>query len=269
MTVEPPPDAQDTRTRTGIKHESEPEDAADVTKRQRRVSELAQVKRTLAISRRETKAACRQIDSLRNDNSRLQLELLALARDEATARAFRYQDELTGLPNRRLLKDRLGQALARSARHDTQVVLLLLDLDDFKRINDSPGHAAGDHVLRMAAQRLSGGIRSADTACRYGGDEFVVMLPDVSSRTGTGPPPDEHPPRPQIGTRTVPSRIERPGGCSSMVEPQLPKPMTCVRLPSPAPHLNPGPAPAIPEPSLWRLHPPAARGQTTWIVPRA
>ena len=179
MTIEPPPDAQDTRTRTGIKHESEPEDAADVTKRQRRVLELAQVKRALAISRRETKAACRQIDSLRNDNSRLQLELLALARDEATARAFGYQDELTGLPNRRLLKDRLGQALARSARHDTQVVLLLLDLDDFKRINDSLGHAAGDHVLRMAAQRLSEGIRSADTACRYGGDEFVVMLPDV------------------------------------------------------------------------------------------
>jgi diguanylate cyclase (GGDEF)-like protein len=177
MTVEPPPDAQDSRT--GIKHESEPENAADFTKRQRCVSELAQVKRALAISRRETKAACREVESLRNDNSRLKLELVALARDEATARAFGYQDELTGLPNRRLLKDRLGQALARSARHDTQVVLLLIDLDDFKRINDSLGHAAGDHVLRMVAQRLSEGIRSADTACRYGGDEFVVMLPDV------------------------------------------------------------------------------------------
>ena len=131
MTVEPPPDAQDSRT--GIKHESEPENAADFTKRQRCVSELAQVKRALAISRRETKAACREVESLRNDNSRLKLELVARARDEATARAFGYQDELTGLPNRRLLKDRLGQALARSARHDTQVVLLLIDLDDFKK----------------------------------------------------------------------------------------------------------------------------------------
>lgn len=179
MTVEPPPDAQDTRTCTGIKHESGPENAADFTKQQRLVSELVQVKQALATSRRETKAACREIESLRDDNSRLKLELVALARDEATARAFGYQDELTGLPNRRLLKDRLGQALARSARHDTQVVLLLLDLDDFKRINDSLGHAAGDHVLRMVAQRLSESIRSADTACRYGGDEFVVMLPDV------------------------------------------------------------------------------------------
>ena len=179
MTVEFPPVTQDTRTRTGIKHEPEPENAADFPKRQRRVSELAQVKRALAISRRETKVACREIESLRNDNSRLKRELVALARDEATARSFGYQDELTSLPNRRLLKDRLGQALARSARHDTQVVLLLIDLDDFKRINDSLGHAAGDHVLRMVAQRLSGGIRSADTACRYGGDEFVVMLPDV------------------------------------------------------------------------------------------
>ena len=83
------------------------------------------------------------------------------------------------LPNRRLLKDRLIQALARSARLDTQVVLLLLDLDNFKRINDSLGHAAGDQVLQMVAERLSDGIRGADTACRYGGDEFVVMLPDV------------------------------------------------------------------------------------------
>ena len=179
MTVESPPDARDPRARTGNEHASEPENVAYFTKRQRVASELAQVKRALAVSRRETKAACREIESLRNDNSRLKLELVSLARSEATARAFGYQDDLTGLPNRRLLKDRLGQALARSSRHDTRVMLLLLDLDDFKRINDSLGHAAGDHVLRMVAQRLSEGIRSADTACRYGGDEFVVMLPDV------------------------------------------------------------------------------------------
>jgi diguanylate cyclase (GGDEF)-like protein len=179
MTVQLPPDAQDTFTDTGITHDSEPEIAADFTKRQRVVSELAQVKRALAVSRRETKVAYREVESLKKDNSRLKLDLAALAHEEATARAFGYQDELTGLPNRRLLKDRLGQALARSARHDTQVVLLLLDLDNFKRINDSLGHAAGDDVLRMVAERLSESIRDADTACRYGGDEFVVMLPDV------------------------------------------------------------------------------------------
>jgi diguanylate cyclase (GGDEF)-like protein len=60
------------------------------------------------------------------------------------------------------------------------VVLLLLDLDDFKSINDRLGHAVGDKVLRMVAERLAAGIRGADTACRYGGDEFVIMLPAVA-----------------------------------------------------------------------------------------
>ena len=185
MTDRPPPDVQGARTRAraGIKRKPEPVDALDLTRRRRIVSELEEVRRALVISRRETKAACRKLQALRNDNARLELELVALAREESATRALAYQDELTGLPNRRLLKDRLCQALARSARQDTQVALLLLDLDDFKGINDSLGHAAGDLVLRMVAERLSGGIRDADTACRYGGDEFVVMLPDIEDAT--------------------------------------------------------------------------------------
>ena len=89
-----------------------------------------------------------------------------------------YHDELTGLPNRRLLRDRLNQ-MAQGARQHKQVVLLLLDLDGLETINDQLGHAAGDKVLQAVAERLSASIRAADTACRYGGDEFVIMLPEV------------------------------------------------------------------------------------------
>jgi diguanylate cyclase (GGDEF)-like protein len=141
--------------------------------------ELAGVRRALTKSQRETKIACREIESLTKANFQLKSKLMRLAQKEAQARTFAYFDELTGLPNRRLLQDRLRQAIAQGARRHKRVVLLLLDLDDFKSINDKLGHAAGDKVLRAVAERLAAGIRGADTACRYGGDEFVIMLPEV------------------------------------------------------------------------------------------
>jgi diguanylate cyclase (GGDEF)-like protein len=107
--------------------------------------------------------------------------LIELARREAQLREFTYHDELTGPPNRRLLLNRLKQAMAQAARQDKQVVLLLLDLYGFKSVNDRLGHAGGDKLLQAVAKQLTDGIRGADTACRYGGDEFLIRLPEVDN----------------------------------------------------------------------------------------
>ena len=88
-------------------------------------------------------------------------------------------DPLTDLPNRILLNDRLAQAIALARRHGKQLALMFLDLDRFKHINDSLGHAVGDQLLQSVAQRLTAVVRSSDTVCRQGGDEFVILLADV------------------------------------------------------------------------------------------
>jgi diguanylate cyclase (GGDEF)-like protein/PAS domain S-box-containing protein len=89
-------------------------------------------------------------------------------------------DALTGLPNRLLLADRLERGLASARRNRTSLAVLFIDVDRFKRINDSLGHAVGDEVLRSLARRLQAGVRASDTVSRQGGDEFVVLLPEVS-----------------------------------------------------------------------------------------
>ncbi|HEX5803634.1 MAG TPA: EAL domain-containing protein [Azospira sp.] len=91
------------------------------------------------------------------------------------------QDALTGVASRSLLKDRAGQAIAFAARHGRSVALLFIDLDHFKRINDSLGHGVGDTVLRAVAQRIAGCVRERDTLARLGGDEFIVILSDLDS----------------------------------------------------------------------------------------
>jgi diguanylate cyclase (GGDEF)-like protein/PAS domain S-box-containing protein len=90
-------------------------------------------------------------------------------------------DPLTGLPNRTLMLDRLGHALARGERGGVAVTVLFLDLDGFKTINDSLGHAAGDRVLAGMSERLGGALRPSDTIARIGGDEFAVLLEDTST----------------------------------------------------------------------------------------
>jgi len=92
-----------------------------------------------------------------------------------------FYDPLTSLPNRRLLMDRLQQSLTVSARNGSLRGLLLLDLDNFKSLNDTLGHSIGDMVLQETARRLAGTVRKSDTAARLGGDEFVVILEDMGS----------------------------------------------------------------------------------------
>jgi diguanylate cyclase (GGDEF)-like protein len=97
-------------------------------------------------------------------------------RMEDQVRQLALYDALTGLPNRRLLSDRVAQALAVCKRHECHGALMFLDLDNFKPLNDTHGHAAGDLLLIEAANRLKSCVREVDTVARFGGDEFVVML---------------------------------------------------------------------------------------------
>jgi len=107
-----------------------------------------------------------------------ELQQLKAAHDEITNLAF--FDPLTGLPNRRLLLDRLRQTLAASIRSSRKRALLFVDLDDFKTLNDTLGHHIGDLLLQEVARRIIASIRETDTVARLGGDEFVVLLQDLS-----------------------------------------------------------------------------------------
>jgi diguanylate cyclase (GGDEF)-like protein/PAS domain S-box-containing protein len=100
---------------------------------------------------------------------------------EEEIRQLAFHDALTKLPNRRLLVDRLAQAMAAGERSDTFGALIFLDLDNFKPLNDQHGHGAGDLLLVEVARRLRGCVRAVDTVSRLGGDEFVVVLGDLAA----------------------------------------------------------------------------------------
>lgn len=102
---------------------------------------------------------------------------------EEEIKQLAFYDPLTSLPNRRLLLDRLQQALVASARHQREGALLYIDLDNFKTLNDTRGHDVGDLLLQQVAQRLVACVRDNDTVARLGGDEFVVMLEDLSENS--------------------------------------------------------------------------------------
>jgi diguanylate cyclase (GGDEF)-like protein/PAS domain S-box-containing protein len=99
------------------------------------------------------------------------------------SRSAQY-DFLTGLPNRMLLNDRVTQAITMASRHTKQIAVLFVDLNGFKKINDSLGHATGDKLLKSISQNLLSCVRASDTVSRHGGDEFVVLLTELEGRDG-------------------------------------------------------------------------------------
>ena len=141
---------------------------------------LLELTQALALCRQQIESARHKIGALSARNAALLQALNELAQKEAQAHQMAYYDSLTGLPNRNLLQDRFSQAISQAERRRKPLALLLLDLDEFKRVNDKLGHTAGDRLLQAVAERLAASIRGMDTACRYGGDEFVLMLPEIS-----------------------------------------------------------------------------------------
>ena len=112
---------------------------------------------------------------------RVDQQIQALRTSEERLRHLSQHDALTGLPNRILLNDRLNMALHRHKRFGSMVGLLMIDVDRFKEVNDALGHLAGDQILCHVANRIAESVRKTDTVARMGGDEFVVLLPDLHS----------------------------------------------------------------------------------------
>lgn len=113
-------------------------------------------------------------------------------------------DSLTALPNRALLRERLHQAISMAHRRRTSLALLFVDVDRFKRINDSLGHVIGDELLRSVANRIAKCVRDSDTVCRQGGDEFVVLLSEVAQAADAAISAEKI-----LAALAVPHRIEK------------------------------------------------------------
>jgi diguanylate cyclase (GGDEF)-like protein len=134
----------------------------------------------LSVAEEQLRDARRENEFLRISNERLARALAdALLRGTEANRLAHY-DGLTGLPNRLLLMERLQAGIAEASQRQRQLALLFIDLDGFKAVNDRFGHTAGDKLLTVVATRITACIRATDIACRYGGDEFVVLLSDIS-----------------------------------------------------------------------------------------
>jgi diguanylate cyclase len=131
--------------------------------------------------------ALQRVDELRETNEAL---VIAALHSESIAEAAvnslndlsrsMHRDALTGMPNRALMLDRVEAAIALARRHGRHIAVLFLDLDDFKAINDTRGHAIGDAMLQLAARRLEMVVRESDTVSRHGGDEFIVLMTELA-----------------------------------------------------------------------------------------
>jgi len=120
---------------------------------------------------------------LRYANERLQSQLIEIGTLQSKLRTQAIRDPLTNLFNRRYLDETLDRELARSAREGYPVCVIMMDIDHFKQVNDTYGHEAGDQILKVIANTLSTQNRRGDFACRYGGEEFVIVMPNISVQT--------------------------------------------------------------------------------------
>ncbi len=147
------------------------------------LDESEAVERRMQDASRELSALGRALESELRGRIMVDHQLAAAIEQEEGGRQAAFHDVLTGLPNRALFQDRLEHALAQAERHDRALAVMFVDLDDFKIINDSHGHDAGDGVLQAVAQRLQNNARGEDTVSRHGGDEFLCLLTEVRDRT--------------------------------------------------------------------------------------
>lgn len=150
--------------------------------RQKQLQHLAEIARRVI---REKNLDVREQADIENEmTSALNRLVMELQQDRTRLEVLAFQDDLTGVANRRLFLERLEQALRNCRRSKSQMALVYLDLDYFKQINDSLGHQAGDLLLKETAQRLVRSVREVDTVARLGGDEFTLVLVDVQSEEG-------------------------------------------------------------------------------------
>ncbi len=145
-----------------------------------------------------TATSARDRDGTIANYVRVFTDIAGLKATQAKLEELASFDILTGLPNRRLLQDRLMQALLRAQRHQARVAVMFIDLDGFKAVNDTLGHAAGDELLRATAARLQACLRANDTLARFGGDEFVIILEDTN----------EHGPATVVGQRILAALLQ-------------------------------------------------------------